>query len=72
MKFSGYGCRNYEFQGIGGSYEWQYQEQTFVVYGCDRVGGYGCDRVGGCGCDRVGGYGCDRVGGCGCDRVGGY
>ncbi|CAF1364083.1 unnamed protein product [Rotaria sp. Silwood1] len=49
MKFSGYGCCTYEIEGIGGSYEWQYQEQTFVVYGCDGIGGYGCNGKQPCG-----------------------
>ncbi|CAF5095090.1 unnamed protein product [Rotaria sp. Silwood1] len=49
MKFSGYGCCEYEIEGMGGSYEWQYQEQTFVVYGCDGVGGLGCNGKQPCG-----------------------
>ncbi|CAF1198321.1 unnamed protein product [Rotaria sp. Silwood1] len=49
MKFSGYGCCEYEIEGMGGSYEWQYQEQTFVVYGCDGVGGLGCNGKYPCG-----------------------
>ncbi|CAF1038908.1 unnamed protein product [Rotaria sordida] len=49
MEFSGYGCCTYEIEGMGGSYEWQYQEQTFVVYGCDGIGGYGCNGRQPCG-----------------------
>ncbi|CAF2633930.1 unnamed protein product [Rotaria sp. Silwood2] len=49
MKFSGYGCCEYEIEGMSGCYEWQYQEQTFVVYGCDGVGGLGCNGKYPCG-----------------------
>ncbi|CAF1238262.1 unnamed protein product [Didymodactylos carnosus] len=49
LTFRGYGCCAYEIEGIGGSYEWQYQAQTFVVYGCDGTGGYGCKGKEPCG-----------------------